>query len=281
MRDLRTVLRLELLLLLRGRGLPIAAVFAALAGVWEASSIREMPWSVWSTLDFDGVLVSLMLVLGTGDQISRDRRQRLDGVLLSTPVTTAAYVWGKYLAALIALVGLALANLAGAVLMDRFDPWRDPPFMLGHVHFPPLGPWPYVYSWLLLMVTPVAFGAAWMLAGATWRRGGRIAASAGTLLLWLLPMFGNAWPQLLDVAGGRVYGLFDSIPAFKLAMATTGTYGTWSPRAAARVVDLVRAALPPALPSTFIWNRVLFLSTTVLLVVAASRYVGRLRQGRV
>ena len=50
MHDLRTVIRLEFLLLRRGRGLPIAAALVALAGVWEASGIREQPWAVWSTL---------------------------------------------------------------------------------------------------------------------------------------------------------------------------------------------------------------------------------------
>lgn len=288
MQDLRAVLRLEFLLLRRGRGLPIAAALAALAGVWEASAIREQPWGVWSTLTFGGALVTLILILSTGDQVSRDRTRRLDGVLLSTPVATAAYVWGKYLAALATLLGLAAVNLVGALLMDRFDPWLDPPplLQLGHAHFPPLGFRADADIWALLTVTPVVFGAAWMLMGTTLRRGGRIAASTGALALWLLPAFGAGWPRLLDVSGGRFYGLFDSAsgPASKLATATMqntshAPWVTWSPRAAARVIAAVQAALPPALPPVFVWNRALFLCAAVLLVVLTTRSVGRRRRG--
>ncbi len=284
MHDLRTVLRLEFLLLLRGRGLPIAAALVALAGVWEASGIREQPWAVWSTLTLGGALVALILTLSTGDQVSRDRTQRLDGVLLSTPVSTAAYVWGKYLAALVALVGLAAVNLAGALLMDRFDPWRDPPplLQLGHAHFPPLGFRTYAGIWVLLTVTPVVFGVAWMLAGTTLRRGGRIAASTGALVIWLLPTFGNAWPQVLDVSGGRFYSLFDGGSLAQRAMATTTTTfpQAWSPRAAARIIAAVQASLPPALPPVFVWNRALFLCAAVLLVVLTIWSVERRRRGQ-
>lgn len=288
MRDLQTVFRLELLLLRRGRGLPIAAVLAALAGVWEATAVRERPWGIWGTLDFGTVLVSLILILSTGDQVNRDRTRRLDGVVFSTPVSTSAYIWGKYLAALVVLIGLALANLAGALLMDAFDPWRDPPpiLQMGHAQFPPLGPWPYLSIWLLLMITPVVFGAAWMLAGATWRRGGRIAASVGALLLWILPAFGIGWPHLFDVSEGGASLLFDGTPLFNLANATMrnishAPWVAWSPSAAARIVDAVRTEMPPPVPSTFVWNRVLFLGAAVLLVVLMSRYVGRQRPGRV
>jgi len=225
--------------------------------------------------------------MSTGDQVSRDRTQHLDGVLLSTPVSTAAYVWGKYLAAFVALVGLAIVNLAGALLMDRFDPWRDPPplLQLGHAQFPPLGFRTYAGVWLLITVTPVVFGAAWMLAGSTPRRGGRIAASTGVLVLWLLPAFGNAWPRLLDVSGGRFYSLGDSGAVSKLAMTTMqnishAPWVTWNPPDAARVIAAAQAALPPALPPVFVWNRALFLCAAVLLVVLTTRYVGRQRRGR-
>ncbi len=282
MRDLRAVIRLELLLLLRGRGLPIAAALVAFTGAWEAAGIREQPWGAWSTLTAGGVLVSLILVMGTGDQIVRDRTRRLEGVVLSTPVSTAAYVWGKYLAALVVLVGLAVVNLVGAVLMDRFDSWSDPPAVFGHVRFPPLGPTPYVDIWLLLMVIPVIFGAAWMLTTTTFRFGSRIAALTSVLVLWILPAFGSGWPQLLDVAEGRFNGLFDSGPSSKLAMATAiGVFqDRWGPSAGGRVVALVRAMLPPPLPPVFIWNRAFFLGATVLLLVLTTWSVGQRRRGR-
>ncbi len=141
-RNLHCVIRTELLLLWRGRGLPITALFVALVGVWEASGVREMPWGAWSTISLAAGFVSLVLVITSGDQVSRDRVVHLDSVVLSTPVSTVAYVAGKYLTALLTLAGLAAVNLLAAVLMDRFDPWRDPPAILGHVHFPPWAPGP-------------------------------------------------------------------------------------------------------------------------------------------
>lgn len=283
MRNLGTVLSLELTLLRRSRGLPFAALLAVVFGVWEASGIREQPWGTWGTIAFASAFLSLLLVFTTGQQISRDRACRLDGVLLSTPLAHAAYVWGKYLAALLALFGLAAFSLLGALLMDQLDPWRDPPAVLGHLRFPPLGPWPYVSSELLLVVTPLVFGAALVLAITTMTRGGRAMAYGAALALWLLPAFGTAWPQVLDVSGARFYSMIDSTPAFRLAMTTinSNTGDTWSAAAAGHVMTLVRALFPPSLPAVFVWNRLLFLGLAVLLVAATVGYVGRQRQGRV
>jgi ABC-type Na+ efflux pump permease subunit len=282
-RDLRVVLRTELTLLWRGRGWPIAALFVALLGMWEASGIREQPWGAWGTIAFASALLSLMLLFTTGNQVSSDRTRRLDGVLLSTPVSTTAYVCGKYLAALVALLSLASVNLVGALLADRFDPWRDPPAVLGHVRFPPLGPWPYVSTSVLLIVTPLVFGAAFVLAITTMARGERAGAYGAAVVLWLLPAFGTAWPQLLDVSGLRFYAMVDSIPAFKLAMTTINirSGNTWSATAAAHVIATVRALFPPPLPPVFVWNRVLFLGLAVLLLATTVGYVQRQRCGRV
>jgi len=90
---------------------------------------------------------------------------------------------------------------------------------------------------------------------------------------------------LLDVSGGRFYSLGDSGAVSKLAMTTMqnishAPWVTWSPRDAARVIAAMQAALPPAAPPVFIWNRALFLCAAVLLVVLTTRYVGRQRRGR-
>jgi len=277
------VMRIELVLLWRGRGLPIAALAVALVGLWEASRIREMPWAAWSTLPEAAGFLSLVLVVTSGNQISRDHTTRLDGVVLSTPVSTASYVCGKYLAALLVLVGLATANLVAAVLMDRFDPWRDPPAILGHLDFPPLGPSPYVGAMILLMIVPIVFGAALALTVTTAAHGARTVASIAALVLWLVPAVVNNWPPLLEVTGGRFYTSADDGSPFKLAM-TTYSFGangiSWSPAAAARVIGAVQTHLPPSLPPIFVWNRALFIGLGIALLAATVGVVMRQRQGR-
>ncbi len=274
------VMRLELFLLPRRWSMLVAAVLVALAGAWVASGVREAPWSAWSEIDFAALFVTLILTFGTGDQIIRDHTRRLDGVLLSSPVSTAVYVCGKYLATLIVLLGLVGVGLIGALLMDRFDAWTDPPIMFGHSRFPPLGPWPYISSWLLLMVTPTVFGAAFVLLVTTLTRGGRAVAVPGALLFWLAPLFFSGWPTLLDAAAAHFYGMSDAdAAAGKLAMAT-GIFQGPEPRAVAlRVIALAQQATPHQLPPVFWWNRALFLGLAIVAVVGTVRVVSRHRRG--
>jgi hypothetical protein len=279
---LLTVIGLEWKLLWRGRGLWVAAVIMALFGVWEASSVREAPYGAWGQFAFTAWLVTLILTFTTGDQIHRDEERRLDGVLLSTPVTTTTYVWGKFLAALLALLALSGINLVAAILMDHFDSWRTPPAILGHSIYPSLGPWPYLAGWFWLDLTPLIFGAALTLVAITLSRGQRILAAAGALLLWLLPAFFSSWPLILDVGGegmNYVYGLGGSNAAFQYANQHEPQGGPEA-SVAAHVVQLVQASLPPSFPDIFYWNRALFLCLAVLGVMMLAFWFGRQRQGR-
>lgn len=61
-------------------------------------------------------LFGLILPFVTTDAIARDVSQRLHEVLMATPVPSGAYVWGRYLAILLASLGLSLVML-GAVLI--------------------------------------------------------------------------------------------------------------------------------------------------------------------
>ena len=277
------VTRMELRLMARSRGLPIAALCLALVGAWEASTVREQPWGAFGGICFTGVLISLPLTLSTGQTIRRDTIQRLDGVLFSTPMDTVAYVCGKYLAAVIVLLGLVGVSLAGVVLMDRFDGWTNPPVIFGHSVYPPLGPWPYVAGWLWLIVPAVLFGAAFMLAGSTARHGGRVAATTGALVLWLGPLLGGrGWPALLDIPGMTVYYMTDSgQAAFALAMQSWARVGH-DPRGqgAVRVVQLVQQTVPPIFPLVFLWNRALVIGFTALLVACTIESIRRQRRER-
>jgi hypothetical protein len=273
-----TMARLETRLLLRGRGIWIAALILALLGGWMASMIREQPEGTWSTLTYTALLSTLVLTLSTGAAVQRDADRRTDGMLLSTPVPTWAYVLGKYVVAVVVLVGLSLVEVAAGVLADHFDDWRDPPVILGHSHYPPLGPFPFVAAWAWLMLTPVIFGAALMLAGITLARGQRVLAYALALAFWLIPMLLSygGWPLLLDLTGVRLsyeLPLNGSLAAFWLSASAN------TPAARERIMDLVRSDLPPRMPAEFIASRALFLGLALLLVLAATSMVARRRRG--
>jgi hypothetical protein len=208
MRGLWTVIRLELKLNRRGKAIWIIGLFMAILGINAASGIRAMPNAAWTNFGIsEAFLITLILTLSTGDQINRDRERRLDGVILSTPISTAIYVWGKYLAALAMLLGLSSIYLIVAILVDQFDNWHTPPAVLAFVSpsmFPPLGPWPYVVIWGLLVIAPIIFGAALVFAGITITRGQRIIAYIGVLIIWLSSIFFENMPDLLDITTSSI-----------------------------------------------------------------------------
>lgn len=288
MRDLWTVIRLELTLNHRGKALWIIGLFMAILGINAASGIRAMPNAAWTNFGIsEAFLISLVLTLSTGDQINRDRERRLDGVILSTPISTAIYVWGKYLAALAMLLGLSSIYLIVAILVDQFDNWHNPPAVLAFVSqsmFPPLGPWPYVVIWSLLVIVPIIFGAALVFAGITITRGQRIVAYISVLIIWLSSIFFENMPDLLDITTSSIdhrYTPPGSDPVFMLEL------NVWpghlpDPNVANRVIHLVQANIPPSyLPISFLWNRLFFLGLAVLLILLTMRSVGKQRQGAV
>ncbi len=282
MPGLWAVFRIELTLLLRGRGMWLAAPATAFFGIWEASSVREAPFVAWSQFTVAALFVTLILTLSTGGQITRDRDRRINDVLLSTPVATPAYVWGKYLAALSVSLGVAVLMLVGALGMDRFDIWTDPPAVLGHSHYPSLGPWPYVTAWLWLVVAPVLFGAALALATVTLTNGQRVVSSMLAVFLWLGPgMLGGAlsgdWTSLLDISGLSLYSVIGTAPLPGSLQQWYLTGANPPPDVAAQVVQIVVSHLPPNFPAVFYWNRALFLSLAIVLVTVAR--VARQRRG--
>ena len=284
MRGFWAVFRLELRLLLRGWGIWVAALVPLFFGVWEATMARECPFDAWSQFTVAVLFVTLILTLTTGGQVTRDRDRHVDGVLLSTPVTAQAYVWGKYLAALVVLLGLAALMLPGAILMDHFTILPVPPAVLGHSHYPSLGPWPYVSAWLILVIVPVVFGAALSLACVTLTHGQRVISSIVVIVLRLGPSmlssaFSGGLATLFDVVGGTLYGSIANIPLPPSLESYYISGATPSPAAGAEVVRIVVAHLPPELPGIFAWNRMLFVALAILLVLLTALRVRAQRRG--
>jgi ABC-type transport system involved in multi-copper enzyme maturation permease subunit len=280
MRDLWTVMRLELMLYHRGKAIWIVGLIMAFFGVWAASGIRELPIAAWTNFGITtGFFISLILTFATGDQVHRDRVRRLDGVLLSTPVSTATYVWGKYLAALVILLGLAGIGLIAAILTDQFYNWQNPPGVFGQALFPPLGPRSYIVIWCWLIVVPIIFGAALVLAGITITRGQRIVAYMCVLVIWITSIIFNNMPDLLDLTTFSIYQRYspNNDPAFILEGNSPIPPDA---RTAQQVIHLVQANIPPSfLPINFLWNRLFFLALAVLLILLTVHSVGRQRQG--
>jgi ABC-type transport system involved in multi-copper enzyme maturation permease subunit len=283
MRDLWTVMRLELMLYRRGKAIWIVGLIMAFFGVWAASGIREMPDAAWTNFGITTALfISLILTFATGDQVSRDRERRLDGVLLSTPISTAAYVWGKYLAGLVMLLGLAGIGLIAAILADQFYNWQNPPGVLGHALFPPLGPQSYIVIWCWLVVVPTIFGAALVLAEITITRGQRIVAYMCVLIIWITSLIFNNMPDLLDMTTYSIYQRYSPNGPDPAFMLETNAWPGHPPDAhiAQQVIHLVQANIPPSfLPISFLWNRLFFLALAVLLILLTVHSVGRQRQG--
>jgi ABC-type Na+ efflux pump permease subunit len=282
MRDVWTVMRLELTLFRRGRAIWLVGLIMAFFGVWAASGIRELPFAAWTNFGITtGFFISLILTFATGDQASRDRERRLDGVLLSTPVSTAAYVWGKYLAALVILLGLAGIGFIAAILTDQFYNWQNSPGVFGQALFPPLGPRSYIVIWCWLVIVPTVFGAALVLAGITITRGQRIVAYMCVLVIWITSLIFNNMPDLLDITTFSIYQRYS--PSNDPAFILEGN----SPRhpdaqIAQQVIHLVQANIPPSfLPISFLWNRLFFLGLALLLILLTVHSVGRQRQGTV
>jgi hypothetical protein len=279
MRDMWTIIRLETRLLFRGRGVWVAGLALAALGAWMATGIREQPWGAWGTMTFTGVLSTLLLTLSTGNAVQRDHDLRVSAILLSAPITNWAYVVGKYLAALALLLALSLIELGAAILTDHFDTWRDPPAILGHSHYPALGPLPFVAAWAWLVVTPIVFGSALMLAEITLTRGQRVVAYTSVIILWVVPMVlsSNGWPLLLDLTGTRL--MYEIPPTGGMAAFQLSSSDHITSAVREEIMRLVRGDLPPVMPALFIWSRALFLALAAALVCVTTWAVVRHRRG--
>jgi hypothetical protein len=298
-RELRAVIWLELTLFTRRRSIWIAIAWIIFQGANASNAVRQNPLFAWSILANAAFLPVIFLVVITGDQVARDRALRVDGVLFATPIRTASYVWGKYLADLLGLLGLSFLFVFAAVMADRFANWQDAPYF-GSILFPPLGIRPYLAGWVWLMIVPLVACSALMLAGTTVAHGQRILAYAAVAALLYLPTVAPTRLDLVDLQSLRLaqaYGIAN-LSLAALYQAATGrvppahaadsfnilnhnavSLDGSPPIAATRLMPLIACRLPPAFPPVFYWNRVVFLALAVLFVMGTGRAVGRHRHG--
>ena len=271
MKNIWIVITMEFRLFLRGKTSWLIAAFMVLSSAMlVVGGLRPNAFSAWRSLSLGYMLLTLVLAFSTGNQLQRDRDRRLDGIILSTPIATATYVWGKYLAGLLLLLGFAAFNLIVSIVLD---------FIIPASTYPALGPGPIASSWCLLVLVPLLFGAAFTLLITTFTRGQRIVTSLLVLLVWLLPTFSGTSNSLVAVL--TVSGQFGdgTDAAQKLGMTFHGAAAP-SPALAHQVVQLVQTHIPwDYLTSTMWLNRAVFLLLTVLCLLLTIRSLQHQRQG--
>ena len=249
-------------------------------GALCASSTRNSPWSSWAHLGITSFFMTLILVFCTGNQINRDREQRLTGIVLSTPIATPAYVLGKYIAGLASLLLLAGSGLLSALLMDRFYNAQHAFLIFAPAFYPSLGTQPYLIGWTWLVLTAIIFGATFMLACMTLTRGQRAIAYIAVLLIWVLPMFlTQSIPQMLDITAAVFFPQYSLAPASPVSGTDpfaqfVNQHPSWNMDASPPanlvqpIMHLSLAGTPPSsTPTMFLWNRLFFLGLSLVLLV--------------
>lgn len=275
-----TVMKLEFRLIWLNWVTWLMVLVMLVIGALCASNNRNEPWTSWANVGTTSFFLSLILTFCTGNQINRDRVQRLDGIVLSTPVTTPGYVCGKYLAGLVSLLLLAGSGLLSAQVMDHLPTDSHAFLIFSPLFYPPLGTQPYLIGWAWLVLTPITFGAAFMLASMTLTRGQRVIASIASILIWVLPLFlVGSIPQLLDTTAAVFFPDYSLAPARPVSIITPirqflrqhPVLFQNSPPPAnliQPVMHLSLAEIPPSpIPSMFLWNRLFFLGLSLLLLV--------------
>ena len=274
------VMKLEFRLIWRNWATWLIVPAMLILGALCAASNRTEPWQGWAHLGTASVFISLILTFCTGNQINRDREQRLNGIVLSTPVATSSYVCGKYLAGLVSMLLLAGSGLLAALLMDRFYADAQGFLIFAASYYPSLGVQPYLTGWALFVLPAIIFGSTFMLACMTLTRGQRAIAFIAAFLIWIVPLFlTQSVPQLLDITANVFFPDFSLAPASPVTKITPvrqflfqhPTLFQNSPPPANLVQQVMHLSLaqipPPSTPAMFLWNRIFFLGLSLVLLV--------------
>jgi hypothetical protein len=257
---------MEWRLQLRGKARWLLAAFVAVSGMYfllQAYFSHMYAANFWSNMGFAYLFLTFGLVFVTGDQIQRDRAYRVDGILLSAPISTATYVTGKYLASCLLVLSLALLNLLFTIVGDAL-----PPVAGGAI----IGPGPYLATWCILAFVPVVFGAAFTLLMTTLTRS-RVVTGLLLFLLWLGPLF-------IAATTGRSIALVDVLTVTGWFPFSTDAARLAVKASPAQAVRLVQTHIPADHLTSALWlNRASFLLLAVLCFLGAIACLHYQRQG--
>jgi ABC-type transport system involved in multi-copper enzyme maturation permease subunit len=124
---------------------------------------------------FFGMLIPFV----SADAVARDHRLRMHEILMATPLSSAAYVVGRFIAALVVSLVLAVTMLAGVVAADVMIASSDETY-------PGLDLLALGYAWLVLVLPAIV-----VLSGASFYIGTRAPALAtpakvAVLIVWVM-----------------------------------------------------------------------------------------------
>ncbi len=142
--------------------------------IWASTSFGQAYEMVCVLLLFFGMLVPFL----TTDAVARDYRTGVHELLMASAVSSGAYVWGRYLAALLSALVAAALMVLGMMVSDVV--------LHATVHgFPAPSPLAWAPAWVVLIVpTVVVFGSMAFALGALWPRHAMLWKVA-VLLAWV------------------------------------------------------------------------------------------------
>ncbi|MEO7019202.1 MAG: hypothetical protein ABI234_03525 [Ktedonobacteraceae bacterium] len=281
MKILLQITKIELLLIARSKFTYIIAIVVAFLGIWQATSIRWNPASMWSLIGITSMEVALILAFWTLGQGLRKQDTQVGKMVWATVSPSWAYIWGKFLGVFcVALLFSLLFELA-AIVTDQFWNVQAGLPLVHDVIFPPLGWTAFSVFWLWFMLIPVLFGVAIAICINYATHGKRLIGYATVLIYWVFG-FKAYFPSWMDITSVSMFQnndpskeIFRSVSAvwerYYLAHVTPLLQAT-------QIMDMVRAEIPPYfLGWPFLVNRVFFLLLSLLLVWVTVFVVDRRR----
>lgn len=287
MKRLWTVMRFEWLLYWRGWLGWALAITAALFGWNIAWLVNLQTPLLWEILCLAFGFLTLILAFTTGNQIQRDRKLRLESIIMSTSVATRSFVLGKYLAQVLTILLYATIALL-TLLLGSMKATGAPYFS------PPLGPGVIAQIWLLLVPVPLVFVCSLTLFGISLLRGKRTFIIILVLLIWILPLaLVGRLPDVLNLSTPSFVILsnsqapleslsgLDAAKRLYVEKLINGGDLNLAPAERKELVHLYQTVvIPEHLTTPFLLNRGLFLLLSLLFLIGTIYGLRLLRQGR-
>jgi ABC-type transport system involved in multi-copper enzyme maturation permease subunit len=139
-----------------------------------ASAFGQMYEIVAILLVFFGLVVPFL----TADAVARDQKQRVHEILMTTPVSSATYVWGRFLAAMAATLTAAIVMIVAATAANLL-------IHISSAAYPAPAIGSLVISWLVLVLPAAVLLGGLSFAGATLFPRLAMAVKLGVVLVWV------------------------------------------------------------------------------------------------
>ncbi len=225
----------------------------------SANVLLNGPWNIAITQLILSLFAMFLVANFIGNTATRDWSHQMDGIVFSTPLKPAAYLWGRFAGSL-AVVLLVFATVPLAIWLGSLMPWVDAE------RFGPTVIAFYLWPYVSLVLPSLLFCAAlfYALAVATRSMMAMYLGVVGFFVLYLSAQGLLSDPEYRDVAA-----LLDPFGIGAFASATR----YWT--------AFERNTLLPPMEGVLLYNRLLWLSLTVLLIALTQWLVDLRRQPRI